>query len=110
MAKDIQILLGYILDSVEELEKHVTDLSHEDFLQSTLVQDAVMRRLEIIGEAVNNLPDKLKADNSEIPWRDIADMRNLLIHEYFGVDIELVWETVQKDIPPLKKKIQELQK
>ena len=67
-----------------------------------------MRRLEIIGEAVNSLPEKLTSDNPEIPWRDVAGMRNLLIHEYFGVDIELVWETILKDIPPLKKKVLEL--
>lgn len=72
------------------------------------MQDAVVRRIEIIGEAVRNLPADFKQANPETPWLDIADMRNKLIHEYFDVDIELVWEVVKKDIPELKNHIQKL--
>ena len=67
-------------------------------------------RISILGEAINNLSKKFKKEHKEIPWQDIADMRNKLIHEYFGIDVEVVWETTQEDVPELKKKILELMK
>lgn len=72
------------------------------------IQDAVVRRIEIIGEAVRNLPNDFKESNPKTPWLDIADMRNKLIHEYFDVDLELVWEVIKKDLPELKKQIENL--
>jgi len=67
-----------------------------------------MRRLEIIGEAVKNLPKDFTEAHVDVPWQDIAGMRDVLIHEYFGVDAELVWHTVEQDLPTLKKKLTEL--
>ena len=72
------------------------------FLSSIELQDRVIRRLEIIGEAVKNLPDVLRADHPDINWREVAGMRDVLIHQYFDVDLELTWEVVQVDIPKLK--------
>lgn len=71
-----------------------------------MVQDAVIRNLEVIGEAVRNLPPELKRRYSEIPWRSITALRNILIHEYFGVDIEIVWRVVQRRIPTLKRHVE----
>jgi uncharacterized protein with HEPN domain len=108
MKKDPQILLQHILESIEWVEKDVQQLSEAEFYKNVPMQDAVVRRLEIIGEAVRNLPSDFKDIYPVTPWLDIADMRNKLIHEYFDVDLELVWEVIQKDLPPLKKQVEEL--
>ncbi len=69
-----------------------------------------MRAIEIIGEAIKNIPSSIKSKHKEIPWRDAADMRNKLIHEYFGVNLKVVWKFVERDVPELKKKMLELMK
>jgi uncharacterized protein with HEPN domain len=74
-------------------------------VKNYLVQDGVIRQIEIIGEATKRLSKETKENHSDIPWKDIAGMRDKLIHDYFGVDIDAVWDTVKKDIPTLKKRI-----
>ena len=89
-------------------EKDIEEMSKDDFLKNVPIQDAVVRRIEIIGEAIRYLPPEVKKESSDVPWQDIMDMRNKIIHEYFGVDLELVLEVVQKDIPELKGKVEEI--
>lgn len=108
MKKDPQIFLKHILESIEWIEKDTKGMSKDDFLKNVPIQDAVVRRIEIIGEAIRNLPPELKKENKDVSWQDIMDMRNKIIHEYFGVDLELVWEVVQKDVPELKDKVKEI--
>lgn len=108
MNKDPQVFLKHILESINLIEDNLLELSEEDFLKNIPVQDAIIRRLEIIGEAVRNLPAEIKQSTPNIPWQDIADLRNKLIHEYFGVDARLVWNVIQNDLPPLKEQIQKL--
>lgn len=108
MRKTPQVLLQHILESIEWIKKDIDNLSEKEFHQNIPIQDAVVRRIEIIGEAARNLPSDFKEANPETPWLDIADMRNKLIHEYFDVDMELVWEVIQKDLPPLEKHIKKL--
>ncbi len=110
MKKDPLILLQHILESIEWIEKDVVGFSQNEFFENVPIQDAVLRRIEIIGEAVKNLPSEFKQANPETPWQDIADMRNKLIHEYFDVDLELVWEVVHNNIPPFKKHVKILLK
>ena len=105
MKKKPEIFLKHILESLEWIDKYTKSLEKKDFLKDVKSQDAVMRRLEIIGEAVKNLPTDFKKGKSSIPWKNIAGMRNFLIHEYFGVDLDLVWQTVKKDLPEFKKQI-----
>lgn len=105
MEKDNQIFLGHILECINKIEKYVANIDERNFGGNSLVVDAVVRNLEIIGEAVRNLDDNFKSVNIHIPWRDIADLRNVLIHEYFGVDKEKVWMVIKKDLPELKQEI-----
>lgn len=108
MKKDPRLLLDHILESIRWIEDDLRDLSKEDFFDNVPIQDAVVRRLEIIGEASRGLDEEFKVAYPEVPWQEIADMRNKLIHEYFAVDLELVWNVVQKDLPDLKAKIKSI--
>lgn len=87
--KDAAIYLRHIQDAITRIEKY-TAQGRESFFEDTMVQDAVIRNLEVIGEAVRSLPPELKRRHPEIPWRSITALRNVLIHEYFGVDLEMV--------------------
>ena len=97
------VYLNDILESIEKIEGYLDGFKAMDFENDSAIQDAVMRRLEIIGEAVKRLPEKMKSEYSDIPWRNIAGMRDILIHEYAGVQTERVWRTVKNDLPPLKR-------
>lgn len=103
MRKDPAIFLEHILECIELIEEYTRNLSKEEFLKSSQAQDSVVRRLEVIGEASKNLLEEFKELYSDIPWKKILAMRNMLIHEYFAVNLNVVWKTVQEDIPELKK-------
>jgi uncharacterized protein with HEPN domain len=100
--RDDAVYLHHILDAINRIEEYVSGLNHEEFMRSNLVQDGVIRQIEIIGEATKNLSPTLKERYPNIPWKDIAGMRDKLIHQYFGVDISAVWETVTQDLPDFK--------
>ncbi len=104
MDKD-KAFIEHILEAIGSIEKYTEDISKENFMseKNKMVQDAVIREFEIIGEAVRKLSETIKSRNPDLPWRDIAGMRNKLIHEYFGVDIAVVWKTIEADLPILKK-------
>lgn len=108
MKKDIRPFIIDILDSIEKIEKYLEKLDKNKFFESTQIQDAVVRRLEIIGEATKNIPDEFKSKHNHIPWNEVAKTRNKLIHGYFGINLERVWNIVKDDLPGLKKKIKSL--
>ncbi|MEM5810198.1 MAG: DUF86 domain-containing protein [Candidatus Aenigmatarchaeota archaeon] len=108
MKKDIKVFLNHMLESIEKIEEFMKNTTKENFFSSVLLQDAIIRRLEIIGEAVKNIPLEFRKKYKDIPWREIAGMRDKLIHGYFGVDLELVWEVVKRDLPKLKTKIKNI--
>lgn len=103
--KDPKIFLEHILECITEIQKYVKGVSEMRFARSTLLQDAVMRRLELIGADVKKLPEKIKENNKDVPWKQISGSRDILAHDYFDVDFELLWQTIKKDLPQLKKKI-----
>ena len=94
------------MDSILAIENAVRDISRDDFIESRLIQSAVMREIEIVGEAVKNLSHQLRNKYKDIPWTKIAGMRDKLVHHYFGVDLDIVWDTIEQKIPELKNQIE----
>ncbi len=108
MKRDIGLYIDDILESIQKIEKYTQDLTEEQFSRNTQTQDAVLRRLAIIGEAVKNLPADLKEKHKQIPWKQIAGARDIFVHEYFGVGIERVWEAIHQNLPELKTLVEKL--
>ena len=110
MKKDNTIYLSHILESIKNIETYTKGFDISRFKNSRIRQDAVFRNLEIVGEAVKNIDARFKIKHTQVDWRKIAGLRDKLIHEYFGVDVERVWQIIKKDIPKLKKEITKLLK
>jgi uncharacterized protein with HEPN domain len=107
--KDDLVYLEHIIDSIEHIEKYVSDIDDvEDFTSDEQLCDAVVRRIEIVGEAATNISKELKDKYDFVVWRKIIDTRNLLVHGYFGVSYIQVWNIVKNKIPELKKQIKDI--
>ena len=94
--------LKHVLDAIVCIEEYLRDVSYDQFVSRKMMIDAVIRELEIIGEACNNLSREFREQHPDIVWRRMTDMRNFLIHEYFGVNTKVVWDTCRNDLPSLK--------
>jgi uncharacterized protein with HEPN domain len=105
MAHADLVYVRHILDAILRIAEYLQGIDEEAFLQTPLVQDGVIRQLEIIGEATKQISSETRAEHAHIPWKDMAGMRDKLIHDYFGVDLEQVWITAQNDIPILQVEI-----
>jgi uncharacterized protein with HEPN domain len=100
--RDWRFRLEDMLKAIEEIKQFTQDLTYDRFCADTRTMKAVLYSLAVIGEAARHIPEDFQADYPEIPWRDISDMRNVVIHEYFGVDPDILWETIHHDLPSIQ--------
>lgn len=108
MKRDMRLYIKDIVESIEAIEEYTKRITEVEFYKNRQTQDAVLRRLEVIGEAVKNIDDNFRNRYLDIPWRKIAGLRDVLSHEYFGVDMKRVWNVVKRDLPELKPKISKM--
>jgi len=102
MKRDYKLYINDIKESIVYIESYILNVSEEDFKKNTQLQDALTRRLEIIGEAVRNLPRTLKEKNKHMPWFEMSQFRNLTAHSYYEVSMNRIWQTIKKRIPMIK--------
>jgi len=102
MKKDDTVYLRHIIDAFLQIERYTNGVIYEEFLSNSLLQDAVIRQLEVMGEAARNLSADLQNEYPAIPWRQMISLRNRMIHAYFNVNLQIIWEIIQGDIPNLK--------
>ena len=110
MKKDPLIFIEHILENIDKIKAFSKNISKEALFKNELKQYAIIRVIEVIGEAVKHIPDSLKKKYPEVPWKEIAGTRDKMIHHYFGIDLEIVWDIINQDIPKLKKQILEILK
>jgi uncharacterized protein with HEPN domain len=108
LKRDARLYLDDILDAVEKIENYVDGLTFEEFSEDSKTVDAIVRNFEIIGEATKRISTETKEEHPQIPWKMMAGTRDKLIHEYFGVNLQVLWKTVKEDIPPLKRSVKQL--
>ncbi|MFW9881746.1 MAG: DUF86 domain-containing protein [Candidatus Thorarchaeota archaeon] len=106
--KDYKIYLQHILDEISYLQQDSNGLKFNDFMKNETLKRSFVRSIEVIGEAVKNLPDDIRQKNNSIPWKNIAGMRDKLIHHYFGIDYKMVWDVVLNKIPELKNAVEKM--
>lgn len=108
MSREYNLFLNDILSAIKKIEKYAKNKSFDDFKGNDLLIDAIIRNLEIVGEAVKNIPENIKNKHDEIEWKKIAGLRDILIHDYFGVDIEILWDILKNKLPDLKLNIKKI--
>ena len=109
MIRDDRVYLTHIRDALQQVVTYTDGLDYAGFLSNRMVQDAVIRQFEIIGEATKNLSDAFRDNHPAIPWKDLAGFRDKLIHQYFGVDLAMVWQSVVDDVPMLLEELANMQ-
>ena len=108
MKRDDTVYLHHILDAIDVIEGYTKGMTENEFLANSMARDAVVRQIEIIGEASRNISDEFREKHPKLPWEKMGGIRNKTIHEYFNVNFAIVWDTVQDDPPLLKKSIKKI--
>ncbi|AGL01685.1 HepT-like ribonuclease domain-containing protein [Desulfoscipio gibsoniae] len=101
MTRNARLYLYDILESIEKIQQYTTNLTFEDFVANNMAVDTVVRNFEIIGEAAKHIPDDIQSKYSEVPWFEMKGLRNIMVHEYFRVDLKIVWKTARESLPAL---------
>ncbi|MBU0519389.1 DUF86 domain-containing protein [bacterium] len=110
MTRDPEIFIEDILEAINKIDSYIKGLKFDAFKENELVIDAVVRNIEIIGEASKHIPQEIKKEHSEVPWNKMVGLRNIIIHEYFGIDLEIIWHIITVNLPETKPYITELLK
>ncbi|MHC5056635.1 MAG: HepT-like ribonuclease domain-containing protein [Planctomycetota bacterium] len=108
MPRDYRVSLDDILEAAARVREYVHGMTLEDFASDRRTLDAIVRNLEVIGEAVKALPEDVRSKGPDVEWRRIAGLRDILIHQYFGIDIEIIWDVVTSKVPPLEEQVRRL--
>jgi len=108
MQKQFKVYIDDILDSIRKIEDYTNEMDYDSFIGNNLVVDAVIRNLEIIGEAVKNIPTEIRKKHPGIEWKKIAGLRDILIHAYSGVDLKIIWDIIENKVPELKDLVKEV--
>ena len=108
--RDVRLFLTDMMDSIVKIETWLKNVTFEKFSSDSLLQDAIVRNLEIIGEAAKNIPEEMRTRYPDIPWKRVAGFRNIAIHDYFGVDLSLVWKILTEGIVTIKPSLQKILK
>ena len=103
-----KLRIADILDAIAAIQEYTSGMSYDDFVRDRRTVDAVIRNVTVIGEAAGHVPDEIVAAHPEIPWRDMRDIRNVVVHVYFGVDRRILWDTIQANLPPLVPKLEQI--
>ncbi|PIP48888.1 MAG: DUF86 domain-containing protein [Chloroflexi bacterium CG07_land_8_20_14_0_80_45_17] len=103
--RDYMLFIEDIVTCIEKIERYTGNVSFEEFGRNDMAVDAVIRNLEIIGEAIKKIPEEIKKKHANVEWKEAAGFRNVLIHDYFGIDVEAVWDTIRNNIPSFKRQI-----
>jgi len=103
-----ELLLEDMIAAIRKVERYTTGMDQELFRQDEKTIDAVVRNLEVLGEAARQMPDEFVANHPDIPWRQVAGLRNRIVHDYFGLDLEIIWQVVQHDLPQLGTRLENL--
>jgi len=106
--RDYKIYLDDIILSSSKIQEYIKGISFDGFVKNGQLVDAVIRNIEIVGEAAKNLPNSLKNKHKSIPWKEIVSTRNRVTHEYFGVNLKIIWKAVKLEIPRLKREVQKI--
>jgi|SRR5882724_9036160 len=104
-SRDADLLLDDIKTALARIERYVSGLGRAEFLQDEKTIDAVVRNLEIIGQAVRWLPPQFKEQHTSVPWSQIAGLRNRIVHDYFGLDLEIIWQVIQTSLPEFRRQL-----
>ena len=104
-ARTHKVCLEDIWEAMDKIERYIKGLTYQTFVKREMAVDAVIRNLEIIGEASRNIPDSVRDKYADIPWRRMVGLRNIVIHQYFGVDLSIIWKIITENLPETKPKI-----